>query len=128
MQTRLFHFGDRKSPGGPPTWQGDLIAQWEIVRGGRCPGQVPALWLPESGHHASRPGYLRKNGVPYSVNTTPLTEYWDLTTAPSGDQFVVITSVVQDPTYLQLPFITALHFKKEATGAKWDPTPCSARW
>ena len=25
------------------------------------------------------------------------------------------------------PWVTALHFKKEPNGAKWDPTACSAR-
>jgi len=74
-----------------------------------------------------RPGYLRKNGVPYSANTV-LTEYWDLTKMPNGDQWIVLTSVVHDPVNLQMPFTTALHFKKEASDAKWDPTPCSARW
>ena len=43
-----------------------------------------------------RPGYLRKNGVPYSDKTT-LTEYWDLVRQPNGDQWIVITTVVEDP-------------------------------
>ena len=38
------------------------------------------------------------------------------------------TNVVDDPVYLQLPFMTALHFKKEADLAKWDPSPCDARF
>ena len=40
-QTRLFHFGDWKSPGGPPTLQGDSIADWEGGggRGGRGGGR-----------------------------------------------------------------------------------------
>jgi hypothetical protein len=127
MQTRIFHFGDWKSPEGPPTWQGDSVAQWEIARGrGAQDNSKRSGSLKVVTTHV-RPGYLRKNGVPYSANAT-LTEYWDLTTAPTGDQWVVITSVVHDPVYLQLPFTTALHFKKEASGAKWDPTACSARW
>jgi len=40
----------------------------------------------------------------------------------------VITTAVHDPIYLQRDWITALHFKKEADGSKWDPQPCSARW
>jgi hypothetical protein len=28
---------------------------------------------------------------------------------------------------LQMPFLTSTHFKKEADGAKWMPTPCAAR-
>ena len=41
-----------------------------------------------------RPGYLRKNGVPYSGDAV-LTEYWDLSHERNGDWWVVITAVVQ---------------------------------
>jgi hypothetical protein len=74
-----------------------------------------------------RPGYLRKNGVPYSAATV-YTEYWDVHREPNGDQWMVVTNVVNDPVNLQLPWITALHFKKEANGSRWDPTPCNARF
>ncbi len=73
-----------------------------------------------------RPGYLRKNGVPYSGDAT-LTEYWDV--FGSGPQpLLVMTSVVHDAKNLQTDWITSLNFKKEANGAKWDPTPCSSTW
>jgi len=39
----------------------------------------------------------------------------------------VITTILNDPTYLQEEWITDLHFKKEPDGSKWDPQPCSAR-
>ena len=32
-QTRIFHFGDWKAPAGPPTLQGDSVAEWEMQRG-----------------------------------------------------------------------------------------------
>src|SRR4029453_17917356 len=35
MQTRLLHFGNWKPAGGPPTWQGESVARWEIT--GRGP-------------------------------------------------------------------------------------------
>ena len=73
-----------------------------------------------------RPGYLRKNGVPYSADAT-LTEYFDLSPAP-GNPIVVVTSIVNDPRYLLQPLILSSHFRKEADGSKWDPTPCSAKW
>ena len=73
-----------------------------------------------------RPGYLRKNGVPYSDKTT-LTEYWDLVRQPNGDQWIVITTVVEDPTYLARTWITSLNFKKEPNGSRWDPSPCAVR-
>ena len=35
--------------------------------------------------------------------------------------------IVEDPTYLRIPWITSLNFKKEPDGSKWDPTPCSVK-
>jgi hypothetical protein len=138
-QTRLLHFGDGKASQGAPTWQGDSLARWETPQaqaGGNGNAQVTAS--PKSGDlkvvtNHLRPGYLRKNGVPYSGNAL-LTEYWDLMTerhlsaAHNGEQWIVITTIVADPQYLQIPWITTLHFRKEADGAKWDPQSCSARW
>jgi hypothetical protein len=70
-------------------------------------------------------GYLRKNGVPYSENTV-LTEYFDRHNETNGDQWFTVTTIVEDPKYLQQPFITSTHFKKEPDGAKWHPTACTA--
>jgi hypothetical protein len=128
-QTRLFHFGDWKSPGGAPTWQGDTTAQWETGARGRgaAANQPPPMFGNlKTVTKNLRPGYLRKNGVPYSDKAT-LTEYWDLTRQPNGDQWIIITTVVEDPTYLQRTWITSLNFKKEPNGSKWDPSPCTAR-
>ncbi len=126
MQTRVFRFGPR-APTGPATWQGESVAQWETGRGRGGPGEGPRTGSREVVTTRLRGGYLRKNGVPYSANTA-LTEYWDVTKMPAGEQWIVLTSVVHDPVNLQMPFTTALHYKKEASDAKWDPTPCSARW
>jgi hypothetical protein len=128
-QTRLFRFepGGPKGPplpdGGKPTWQGDSTAQWE--RGGGR-GGPPAGGSLTVNTTNMRPGYLRKNGVPYGADAK-LTEYFDVSPAP-GEQMLVVTTVVDDPRYLLQPFIVSSHFKKEADGSKWDPTPCSARW
>jgi hypothetical protein len=73
-----------------------------------------------------KPGCLRKNGVPYSANTT-VTEYYDFVREPSGDSYLVISTTIEDPTYLTEPFLTAAHFKKQADATGWNPTPCSAR-
>jgi hypothetical protein len=78
-------------------------------------------------HEGLRPGYLRKNGIPYSANAV-LTEYWDLFTLPNGEAWITITSTVEDPLYLRIPWLTALHFRKEPDGSKWDPSPCSSTW
>ncbi len=74
-----------------------------------------------------RAGYLRKNGVPYSENAV-LTEHWDLYKRPNGEQWLTITTQVDDPQYLRTPRLVAPIFKKEPNGAKWDPTPCSSQW
>ena len=73
-----------------------------------------------------KPGYLRKNGVPYSANAT-LTEYFDRVNEPNGDAYLVITTTVEDPVYLAQPFLTASHFRKQPDAKGWNPAPCSAR-
>jgi hypothetical protein len=123
-QTRLFYFGDKRPQRGAPTWQGDSVAQWERPRAAR--GVAPKGGSLKVVTSHLRPGYLRKNGVPYSADAV-LTEYWDVSADPNGDQWITLTSTVQDDKYLREPWVTALNFKKERDGAKWDPTPCSAR-
>jgi hypothetical protein len=118
-QTRLFNFtvaasqqGER-SP-GERTWQGYSSAQW----------QRPASLKVVTNN--LRPGYLRKNGVPYSENTV-VTEYFDVAPYPGGGQVLLVTTMVEDPQYLQQMFVVSTQFKKEADGSKWDPTPCTAK-
>jgi hypothetical protein len=124
MQTRLLHFGDWKPRNRTASWQGDSVAAWERGRGGR--GAAPSGGSLKVVTSNARPGYLRKNGVPYSENAV-LTEFWDLGSEGNGDRWITITSMVEDSKYLRVPYVTALHFKREADGAKWDPTQCSAR-
>jgi len=69
-----------------------------------------------------KPGWLRKNGVPYSENTT-LTENFMRFTDGTSDWFTVGT-IVEDPTYLNGSFITSSNFKREADGSKFKPTAC----
>ena len=70
-----------------------------------------------------RSGYLRKNGVPYSENTR-LEEFFETFTEPNGDQWMIVTTVVNDPRYLNGPYVTTYPFKKIADRSGWDPTPC----
>jgi len=46
---------------------------------------------------------------------------------PDGSPLLLVTTVVEDPLYLQMPFIVSSQFKKERDGSKWDPIPCTAR-
>ena len=73
------------------------------------------------------PGFLRKNGVPYSENAS-VTEYYDLVKERNGDTLLVVTTVTTDPMYLREPFIISTHFKKQAGAEGWNPTACSAKW
>jgi hypothetical protein len=123
-QTRLLRFGDaRPASSGSPSWQGESRAQWE-VRGGRGAPTTGSLKIVTT---RLRPGYLRKNGVPYSANTV-FTEYWDLIKSRNGDLRILMLLKVEDPANLTQPWVVPVHFKKEPDGSKWDPTPCSASW
>jgi hypothetical protein len=146
MQTRLFHFGAAAPPAGEQGWQGYSLAEWEgpnVGRGGRGGRGAGARATQTSGPGAVqqaqmrggslkvvttrlRAGYLRKNGVPYSANTV-LTEYYDRTFESNGDSWLIVTTIVDDPQYLQQPFITSTHFRREPDGSKWAPMPCTAK-
>jgi hypothetical protein len=148
-QTRLLNFANKAPAAGTKvqkTWQGYSAADWEIAgqsvavdrngipvappagRGGRGGGRGGAA-PPRGGslHVVTtnfREGYLRKNGVPYSENAS-ITEYFDkVGPEPNGDVVLLVRTVVEDPKYLQVPFITSTHFKQEKDGAKWNPSPC----
>ena len=56
-----------------------------------------------------------------------MTKYYDRITAQNGDQWLVVSTEVNDPQYLTMPFITSTHFKKLPDAAGWDAQPCSAR-
>jgi hypothetical protein len=128
MQTRLFHFDGSKWKGGMPQWQGDSVANWKKqIQNGRfgsaIAGKGGALHVVTM--HL-KPGYLRKNGVPYSGNAV-LTEYYNRFDL-NGDSFLIVTSVVDDPEYLSDRFITSGQFKREPDASKWNPTPCRPLW
>jgi hypothetical protein len=123
-QTRLLHFGGAPAAAdGERTWQGISAAAWEGAPGGGAPG-APRWASLRVVTTRLRPGYLRRNGVPYSENTV-LTEYFDLHPGPRDSTWITITSIVNDPKYLGQEFITSTDFRKEPDGSKWNPTPCS---
>jgi len=98
QQVRQLHFGNWKSSSGSATWQGDSRASWQIPRGATAEGPPKYGYLKVVTTHL-RPGYLRKNGIPYSANTE-LTEYWEVNKEPNGDQWLVVTTLVHDPEFL----------------------------
>ena len=126
-QTRLLYFGAGRTRGGD--WQGVSIASWDAPRapmGGRGGGgPVPAASL-KVVTTKMRPGYLRKNGVPYSADTV-MTEYFDRLDVPSGDALLLVRIEIVDPQYLAAPYWTSVQFKRQNDAAGWNPTPCAAR-
>jgi hypothetical protein len=140
QQTRLLRFGSVQTPpDAARTYQGVSEAQWLMARPA-IPLQLrPAaraadtpVARPTGGSlqvvtKNLRAGYLQKNGIPYSQNTV-MTEHWDLFKRASGEEWLTVTTQIDDPQYLRAVRIIAPVFKKEPNGSKWDPTPCSARW
>jgi hypothetical protein len=135
-QSRLFHFGGTAPERVEPTWQGYSVASWEglpprgfvlsTVRASvnqeqRAPeGYLKVITT------GLRPGYLRKNGVPYGSRAS-VEEYLDSFHEPNGDTWLIVTSIVTDPDYLTGQFITSSQFKKQRDDAGWHPSPCVAR-
>ena len=133
-QTRLFHF-DGKPANQERTWQGYSVANWERPpRGLGTP--APGLGAVRQGLQGRslevattqlRPGYLRKNGAPYSANAV-VREFYDLSTEPNGDTWFIVTTIVEDLEYLTGPLITSSNYKKLTDSNNgWDPQPCSVR-
>jgi hypothetical protein len=128
QQTRLLHFEKVRTQAGR-TWQGYSVAEWDLIsaRGGlgvslaTAPPRMGALKVVTTNLRA---GYLRKNGVPYSEDTT-VTEYFDRLSAYDTDWLTVFT-IVEDPRYLNQQFITSTHFKREPDSSKWTPIPCES--
>lgn len=123
MQMRRFRFAAAPSAkAAAPSWQGDSVASWERTSGTEGGSSLRVVTT------NLRAGYLRKNGVPYSERAT-VTEHFDLTQLPDGGgSLLLVNTVIEDPVYLNGPYVTSPHFKKEPDGSKWDPTPCSSTW
>jgi hypothetical protein len=151
-QTRLLHFtgypypmgftgGETpvqlrrfEAPNEAPSLQGYSVAAWKKYFDGRGfagMGTGGGMGIPMTGQSGALmsittrllPGYLQSNGVPYSEDTV-LTEYINRLKLPHDQDWLVITSVVEDPKYLYEPYITSTNFKREADGKNWHPTPC----
>jgi hypothetical protein len=125
-QTRLLHFGGRAPTNQVPSWQGYSVASWQ----GLTPQRRGVDLTKKEGYlqvktTALRPGYLRTNGVPYGADAQ-LLEYFDSFKEANGDEYLVVTTVVNDAQYLTQPFVTSSHFRKLPDARGWDPTPCRA--
>jgi len=115
-QTRLLHFGGAPPADAAPGWQGYSVASWlgqkpiSTAGAGRPPSQGTRIGgqanverredvAPGQGQlkvitTRMRPGYLRKNGVPYGEHAT-VTEYIHrLPQHPNGDVWLNVVTIV----------------------------------
>jgi hypothetical protein len=128
-QTRLLHFGPPQPPSGPPTLQGYSTAQWHGSFGGV--GYFGTAFDPSKGGSLEvntshlAPGYLRRNGIPYSDKTT-VQEFYDVIKEPE-DNWIVVKTIVSDPTYLFRTMITSTHFRKQPDATGFKPSACYDR-
>jgi len=147
-QTRLLHFSTELPPIGYPSSEppqafrapadvgprslaGYSVAAWHKQAQSRGlgfggppvqPGQRGTLAVLTTN---MLPGYLQSNGVPYSDDAT-LREFYDLVTLPDKTQWLIVTSIVEDPKFLVQPFVTSTQFKREVGAErKWRPTTCT---
>ncbi|MEQ1757894.1 MAG: hypothetical protein ABL986_06210 [Vicinamibacterales bacterium] len=130
-QTRLFHFAANTPAPAQPDWQGHSIARWETMQesqgqpaaGGRG-GGAPAL---SGGLRVAtrqlRSGYMRRNGIPYSANAV-YNEVFDVAPGPQNETWLIITSELIDPQFLNQPYMLSTQFKKEPDASKFSPRPC----
>jgi hypothetical protein len=129
QQTRVLHFDTTQKPPAARTWQGHSAAEWERIQalGGLgvslqvAPARLGTLKVVTTNLRA---GYLRRNGVPYSENAI-VTEYFDRVNE-FGNEYLTVLTTVDDPRYLNQPFITSTHFKREADTSKFKPVPCES--
>lgn len=108
-QTREFHFDAQRAPAAPSR-QGHSLAMWD--------GSALKVTTTDL-----LPGYLRRNGVPYS-DSTQITEYYNTHSAYGREGFTV-TTIVHDPVYLADDFVTSTHFLRLNDRSDWNPTSCN---
>jgi hypothetical protein len=133
MQTRLLRFATAGS-GEPGSWQGVSVASWDYPRAafaarGFIPGAADGR--AQSGGMKvittqMRPGYLRRNGVPYGAKAM-MTEQFERLQVPGGDTLLVVAAEITDPEYLAVPYWTSTQFKRQQDASGWNPTPCASR-
>jgi hypothetical protein len=55
-----------------------------------------------------------------------MTEFFDVVREPDGTEYMVVTSILEDPTYLNGPLLSSAQFKKLPDASGWNQTPCTA--
>ena len=121
-QTRLLKFGPAQDGEGAGTLQGVSNASWELSRAGGFGSPVVAGSLAVTTTDMST-GYYRTNGVPYSEQSV-LTEHFEHLTIDSGEEYLTVISILNDPVYMTGPVLTSSNFKRQEGRGGWNPTDC----
>jgi hypothetical protein len=126
-QTRTLHFSGPPPQRIDPRLQGYSTAQWEWQLGpsggdGLRAGPGGTLKVVTAN---LQPGYLRKNGIPYSDQTV-VTEYYDLIREPDSE-WLIVKTIVEDSVYLGRSFVTSTNLRRQSDASGWKPSPCTAR-
>lgn len=123
-QVRRLHFGT-PTPPRARSLQGHSQANWfrqpqnrGLRRGGPLSGG--SLEVVTTNMTA---GYLRPNGVPYSDRAV-VKEFFDTFTLPEDGTWLIVTTVVNDPVYLNQEFVISSQFRKESDLSRWSPRSC----
>jgi hypothetical protein len=132
-QVRNLDFGAAPAAPAARSLQGQSVAKWVTPpRPGGGPGLAGAGGGPArmGGYLEVKttnlaPGWLRRNGVPYSEDAV-LTEYFARFAAPNGGEWLVVTTIVDDARYLTQRYVVSNHFRKEPEGGRWNPRACGA--
>lgn len=130
-QVRLLAFTAAPAPAPAAAvadWQGVSRASWDRAQGPMGGGFFGGGGITGGALRvvttAMKPGYLRRNGVPYSANAV-VTEYFNRFDVPGGDTLLVVSTEVVDPAYLTQPFWTSTQFRRQPDATGWRPTPCA---
>jgi YD repeat-containing protein len=129
-QTRTLSFAP-SAASAPRSLQGQSTAKWvtparqaggpglvgSVNRAGGSGGYLDVRTTNLSG------GWLRRNGVPYSEDAV-MTEYFTTFKAPNDSEWLMVTTIVEDPRYLTQRYIVSNHFRREPQGGRWNPQAC----
>ncbi|NOT45552.1 MAG: hypothetical protein HOP14_13195, partial [Acidobacteria bacterium] len=56
-----------------------------------------------------------------------LTEHYARVSGQQDDEYLLVTRILEDPQYLNAPYVRTVQFRKQDDASGWNPTPCSAR-
>ena len=117
-QTRLLHFGPPPAQKGEPSWQGYSAAQWVPPGLGRGRGFGLPAANAQAGTGTLRvvttnmlPGYIRKNGVPYSANAV-LTESFNRVADADSQVYMAVTAAGRRPGVFEPAFRQNVYLQK----------------